>query len=97
MSAMAEAPLFSTIIMFAIIQGLYLLREDEEEDIERKKKERLLAEGSRQKIEAKRRAPANVKEEEQKEAHRETSAANRKSAQETKISLELHLLSDCSL
>ena len=54
--------LFSTIIMFAIIQGLYLLREDEEEDIERKKKERLRAKGSRQKIEAKRRAPANVKE-----------------------------------
>lgn len=27
----------STVIMFAIIQGLYVLREDEEEDIERKK------------------------------------------------------------
>lgn len=54
--------LLSTIIMFAIIQGLYLLREDEEEDIERKKKERLRAKRSRQKNEAKRRAPANVKE-----------------------------------
>lgn len=54
--------LLSTIIMFAIIQGLYLLREDEEEDIERKKKERLRAKRSRQKTEAKRRAPANVKE-----------------------------------
>lgn len=31
--------LFSTVIMFAIIQGLYILREDEEEDIERKKAE----------------------------------------------------------
>ena len=30
----------STIIMFAIIQGLYVLREDEEEDIERKKLQR---------------------------------------------------------
>lgn len=29
----------STIIMFGIIQGLYILREDEEEDIERKKAE----------------------------------------------------------
>lgn len=29
----------STLIMFAIIQGLYILREDEEEDIERKKLE----------------------------------------------------------
>ncbi len=30
----------STLIMFAIIQGLYILREDEEEDIERQKKRR---------------------------------------------------------
>lgn len=33
--------LLSTFIMFAIIQGLYILREDEEEDIERKKAERI--------------------------------------------------------
>lgn len=33
----------STVIMFAIIQGLYILREDEEEDIERKKAEQLRA------------------------------------------------------
>ena len=36
---------FSTLIMFAVIQGLYILREDEERDLERKKqrqsKERL--------------------------------------------------------
>lgn len=38
--------LLSTLIMFAIIQGLYILREDEEEDIERKKKEQLRAKGS---------------------------------------------------
>ncbi len=31
---------FSTLIMFAIIQGLYILREDEERDFERKKEER---------------------------------------------------------
>lgn len=40
--------LLSTLIMFAIIQGLYILREDEEEDIERKKKERLRAKRSGQ-------------------------------------------------
>lgn len=34
--------LVSTLIMFAIIQGLYILREDEEETIERKKKEQQL-------------------------------------------------------
>ena len=39
--------LLSTIIMFGIIQGLYILREDEEENLERKKKERLRAAGSR--------------------------------------------------
>ena len=31
--------ILSTLIMFAIIQGLYILREDEEENLERKKKE----------------------------------------------------------
>lgn len=31
----------STLIMFAIIQGLYILREDEAEDIERKKRQKL--------------------------------------------------------
>jgi len=45
--------LLSTLIMFAIIQGLYMLREDEEESIERKKKERLRAERSRQEVKTK--------------------------------------------
>ena len=49
--------LFSTVIMFAIIQGLYILREDEEEDIERKKKERLRAKRSRQEHAPQRRTP----------------------------------------
>lgn len=40
--------LLSTFLMFAIIQGLYIIREDEEEDIERKK---------RQKLQEKRRKP----------------------------------------
>ncbi len=35
--------LLGTLIMFAIIQGLYIVREDEEDDIERRKKERLRA------------------------------------------------------
>jgi hypothetical protein len=41
---------FSTLIMFAIIQGLYILREDEEKDIERKK------EWQRQEAEKRKRA-----------------------------------------
>ena len=51
--------LLSTLIMFAIIQGLYMLREDEEETIERKKKERLRAERSRQEIKTKTREKGN--------------------------------------
>ena len=39
--------ILSTLIMFAIIQVLYILREDEEENLERKKKERLRAERGR--------------------------------------------------
>lgn len=53
--------LVSTVIMFAIIQGLYILREDEEEKIERKKKERLRAERSRQEDKARRRTPGDVR------------------------------------
>lgn len=37
----------STLIMFAIIQGLYILKEDEEEDIERKRQEKAREEADR--------------------------------------------------
>ncbi len=40
--------LLSTLIMFAIIQGLYILREDEEDDLEKRKQEKLRTEGGRQ-------------------------------------------------
>lgn len=52
--------LISTLIMFAIIQGLYILREDEEDDIERKKKERLRAKRSGQEEKAQRRSGSNA-------------------------------------
>lgn len=54
--------LLSTLIMFGIIQGLYILREDEEETIERKKKERLRAERSRQEKKAYAGKARNVQE-----------------------------------
>lgn len=38
----------STLIMFAIIQGLYILKEDEEEDIERKRQQKQAQEARRQ-------------------------------------------------
>lgn len=54
--------LISTLIMFAIIQGLYILREDEEEAIERKRQEKLRAKRSGKEATAKRRKAPNVKE-----------------------------------
>ncbi|MEF9941084.1 MAG: FtsW/RodA/SpoVE family cell cycle protein [Lachnospiraceae bacterium] len=45
----------STLIVFAIIQGLYILREDEEENIERKKSKQLRTE--RKRTTSKRQAP----------------------------------------
>ena len=81
--------LLSTIIMFAIIQGLYILREDEEEDIERKKEgaatskekqtERIRREGK----------TGNVPRKSKKKPVKKTSAANRQSAPGTKSSLGL--------
>lgn len=47
--------LISTLIMFAIIQGLYILREDEEEEIERKRQEKLRAKRSDSETPKKRR------------------------------------------
>lgn len=52
--------LISTVIMFAIIQGLYILREDEEEAIERKRQEKLRAERGGKEARAKRRKAADV-------------------------------------
>lgn len=54
--------LLSTLIMFAIIQGLYILREDEEENIERRKKERLRAKRSGQAPEKRVRKTRDVQE-----------------------------------
>ena len=52
--------ILSTLIMFAIIQGLYILREDEEENLERKKKERLRAERGRGEVKKRARKTADV-------------------------------------
>lgn len=54
--------LISTLIMFAIIQGLYILREDEEEAIERKRQEKLRAKRSGKEASAQRRKTANAEE-----------------------------------
>ena len=52
--------ILSTLIMFAIIQGLYILREDEEENLERKKKERLRAERGRGEVKKRARKTADA-------------------------------------
>lgn len=54
--------LISTLIMFAIIQGLYILREDEEEAIERKRQAKLRAKRSSQKASKERRKTSDVPE-----------------------------------
>mgnify|MGYP000627031753 FL=1 len=53
----------STLIMFAIIQGLYILREDEEEDIERRKEQQLRAQKNqtrRQETTGRRKSPQDT-------------------------------------
>lgn len=68
----------STIIMFAIIQGLYILKEDEEEDIERKRAQELRT--RRAGLEAprsSRRAPENKVRINKEEQHRTSSKTNR--------------------
>lgn len=54
--------LISTLIMFAIIQGLYILREDEEVAIERKRQEKLRAARGAKEAKTPRRKTSNVKE-----------------------------------
>ena len=54
--------LLSTLIMFGIIQGLYIVREDEEETIERKKKQRLRAERGGQEVKARTGKARDVRE-----------------------------------
>ena len=49
--------LLSTMIMFAIIQGLYILREDEEEDIERQRERQLRAKRRQQAQQGRRPRP----------------------------------------
>ncbi len=66
--------LLSTLIMFAIIQGLYILREDEEENIEREKMEEQL------RIERRNEAERQLRAERRKEAQRQLQAERRKEA-----------------
>lgn len=77
--------LLSTIIMFAIIQGLYILREDEEEDIERKKKERLRAKRGRQEVEARRRKAPDVQERPKRGPERRTAPGKEKARHKQRI------------
>ena len=65
--------LLSTLIMFAIIQGLYILREDEEEKIERKKREEQQLRIERKKREEQQRLAGRRKKEEQEQLRVERS------------------------
>lgn len=77
--------LVSTLIMFAIIQGLYILREDEEETIERKKKEKLRAARSGQEAPKKRRKAADVPERAQGSGQKRQKEVKRKTGKEQRV------------
>ena len=77
--------LLSTLIMFAVIQGLYILREDEEETIERKKKEKLRAAGSGQEASKKVRKAADVPERAKSSQHGRQKEIKRKAGKEQRI------------
>ena len=68
----------STLIMFAIIQGLYILKEDEDEDIERKKQE-IEQQNRRHNVRARREAPASPAKQRAQRAKAEKEAARRQS------------------
>ena len=77
--------LLSTLIMFAIIQGLYILREDEEEDIERKKKERLRAKRSGQENKKRPRKTGDVPERAQRSQPKGQAKGQGKARKEQRI------------
>lgn len=77
--------LISTLIMFAIIQGLYILREDEEEAIERKRQEKLRAARSSKKTTAERRKASNVKRRAQGSKSDRQTAGKEKARQKQRI------------
>ncbi len=75
--------LFATLIMFAIIQGLYIVREDEEDTIEKRKQEKLRTAGSRQKTAKTSRKTTNVQGRTQSsQAARQTTTKEKKSTQQ---------------
>lgn len=83
--------ILSTLIMFAIIQGLYILREDEEENLERKKKERLRAERGRGEVKKRARKTADVPQRAKRSRPAGQAPRKEKAAPATKSSLESHI------
>ncbi len=77
--------LLSTLIMFAIIQGLYIVREDEEEDIERRKKERLRAKRNRQAAYAEERKDGDVPKRAQRSRQERPEKGQRKARKEQRV------------
>ncbi len=77
--------LLSSLIMFAIIQGLYIVREDEEEDIERRKKERLRAKRSRQAVYAEAGKDGDVPKRAQRSRQERPEKGQRKARKEQRV------------
>lgn len=77
--------LLSTLIMFAIIQGLYIVREDEEDDIERRKKERLRAKRDAEADEGRPRKTRDVPEREKRSRPPRTEKGQGKARKEQRV------------
>jgi cell division protein FtsW (lipid II flippase) len=77
--------LLSSLVMFAIIQGLYIVREDEEEDIERRKKERLRAKRNRQAAYAEERKDGDVPKRAQRSRPERPEKGQRKARKEQRV------------
>ena len=82
--------ILSTLIMFAIIQGLYILREDEEENLERKKEGKVTSR-ERQRRGLKRAKNGRCPAESERSRPAGQAPRKRKSAPATKSSLESHI------
>lgn len=77
--------LLSSLVMFAIIQGLYIVREDEEEDIERRKKERLRAKRNRQAAYAEEGKDGDVPKRAQRSRPKRPEKGQRKARKEQRV------------
>ena len=77
--------ILSTLIMFAIIQGLYILREDEEENLEKKKEGKVTSRESRGEVKKESAKNGRCPAESEKKQTGRTSAEKRKARPQQRV------------